>query len=99
MKSDEIFRLTAKLDGWEGDPYDPERWQTYYQCNSCGEFTLIQGSIETHGHYPDSARCKCGSKNWNPQSAISKRTFNMERAKAKTSAVKKLNEKRFQASL
>lgn len=90
---------TAEMDGWFGDPNDPERWQTYYQCNSCAHWTLFQSDQEHHGHYLPEHRCEsCGGKNFNQQSATSKRTFNVERARKKENDLKKLIEKKKQAA-
>lgn len=90
---------TAEMDGWFGDPNDPERWQTWYQCNNCGHWTLFQSDEEHHGHrLPDQVCEDCGGKNFNPQSATSKRTFNEERAKKKEREIKKLIEKKRNAA-
>lgn len=90
---------TAEMDGWFGDPNDPERWQTWYQCNYCGGWTLFQSDEEHHGHYLPGSQCShCGSKSFNSQSATSKRTFNEERAKKREAVVKKELEKKRQAA-
>jgi hypothetical protein len=86
---------TAEMDGWFGDPNDPERFQVYAQCDACGEWTLIQGSHETHGNYTHNKRCEhCDSSRFNTQSVTSKRTFNPERAKVRTREVLKKNSKK-----
>lgn len=86
---------TAQMDGWFGDPNDPERWQVYAQCMECGHWTLIQGSAETHGNYTHNQKCEdCGSGRFDPRSTTSKRTFNLERAMKKEKEVKKMIEKR-----
>lgn len=85
------------MDGWFDDPESPERWQTYYQCMECGGWTLCQGSKETNGHHVRDQKCEhCGSGRFNPQSATSKRTFNVDRAKKKEAEVKKVIAKRKQ---
>lgn len=73
---------TAEMDGWFGDPNDPERWQVYAQCRECGKWTFIQGSAETHGSYTHGQNCEhCGSSRLESQSVTSKRTYNPEKAK------------------
>lgn len=90
---------TAEMDGWFGDPDDPERWQVYAQCMECGDWTLIQGSKETHGNYTRGQRCEhCDSSRFNSQSVTSKRTFDVEKAKKKSALIKKEIEKRKQAA-
>ena len=93
------MKTTAEMDGWFGDPNDPDRWATWYQCMECGGWTLIQSDEEHHGHaLPDSKCTHCESRRFNPQSATSKRTFNEERAKKKEKEIKKEIEKRKRAA-
>lgn len=93
------MKTTAEMDGWFGDPNDPERYQVYAQCNECGDWTFIQGSSETHGNNTHDQKCEhCGSSRLNPQSVTSKRTFDVERAKKRTALIKKEIEKRKQVN-
>lgn len=74
---------------------DEEDWRVYYQCFECGHWTLFQSSKELLGHCEYRSKCEaCGSIRLDPQSAISQRTFNLERARKKETEVKKLAEKR-----
>lgn len=83
------------MDGWFGDPNDPERYQVYVQCENCGQWTFIQGSEETHGQYTINMKCEhCLSSRLNQQSVTSKRTFNLERAKLRTAQVISKNSKK-----
>lgn len=85
------------MDDWFGDPDDPERYQVYALCEECGHWTLIQGSPETYGRATTDKHCdECGSGRLNQQSVTSKRTFDVERAKKRSAAVKKEAEKRRQ---
>lgn len=69
---------------------DPEKHLVYAMCNDCGDWTLINVAPENYGYSTKNAKCTfCGSRNFNPQSVISKRTFNLERAKAATARHKR----------
>jgi hypothetical protein len=66
----------------------PEMCEVYAQCRSCGLWTFIQGEPENYGNQTNNKKCEhCESGMLDPQSVTSKRTFNPEKAKARTARV------------
>lgn len=75
---------TAEMDGYFGDPNDPERYMTYYLCMACAEWSLFNLASE------QATSCKqCKSHRLNPQSATSKDTFDFVRAKKQSLLARK----------
>lgn len=74
--------------------YEEGYWDTHYQCEDCGKWTLFKSDKEHNGHYLLGSKCSyCNSSRFDRQSATSKRTFDLSRAKRKEYLVKKENEK------
>lgn len=75
---------TAQIDGWFEDPKDPERYMTYYLCMACTEWSLFNLTTE------QAIACRhCKGHRLNPQSATSKRSFDVARAKKQSLLARK----------
>ena len=62
----------------------------YAQCRSCGDWTYIIGTEENYGRATNKTYCEhCGSHQLDPQSTISERTFDVDRARKKSNRIKK----------
>lgn len=71
------------------NPYDPPEF-IFAVCLACGEWTKIKVTKENSFKGTFSERCtSCNAMRLDPQSSISDRTFDLDRAKRKSLEVKR----------
>lgn len=73
---------TEEMDGLYTEEDIAEKYNAYAQCKRCSGWTYIHGSRESYGRLSVIGTCEhCGSNDFDPQSVVSKDSFNPEIAK------------------